>query len=480
MYRVRNRLIDLNGTLQAINIIIGLYTIINYIYLGETRFINSTTIILSIALVSQTSLALLIEKNNRNPLIIILAINIIIFYSLRIISLNIFNFSVIFDRVSFSSEDLNISLNFILFANIFLYLGLIISNKGEKNYIRNVNEIDIRGKFLAMIIYFMFVNVLSLTSINFWNSDNIPRIINFIVLLFDPIPMLIVIVVFCVTYYKKILKQDLFYFIIAVSIAILITIFQGSRSGALKVIWIIISVLLASNQKIAISYKNIKLMIILSPLIILLVYWSFNVATNIRTSLPRDSFDFDNIIEVAFNTLYEYNPDEASPLAFFFERLGYLDFSSEIIANSTLYSTVVNFPAYIKSIIDNLLTPGFDIYDQAKIAYSLWFAYKDLGEPLKSIAATHQQSDQMGLYGELYILFTYWSLPIFFLITFWLGRLYKNIKSNDLFLMNIKRSLLLIIFYNIINSFGLDGLIIDNSILIIQVFVYSYIFKKYK
>jgi hypothetical protein len=480
MYHFGNKLIDLNGMLQIINIIIGFYTIINYLLQGETRYINAITIVLSLVLVLQTSLALVIEKNKRNQFIIILAINIIIFYSLRIITLNIYDFSVVYERIGFSSEDLNYSLLFIIIANLFLYAGIISSNIDNKNYSQNVDKKNISSKLRLMIFWFALINIFSLTNINYWNAENIPRIINFIVLFFDPIPMLIIIVVFYITYYKKISKLDLFYLFFIISVEIIITIFQGSRSGLLKFFWIFISALLASNPKIFITFQKIRLGILLSPLVILSIYWSFNLATNIRTSLPRDSFDFINIVEVAFSTFNEYKPDDASPLAFFFERIGYLDFSSEIIANNSIYSRVVNLPAYIKSVIDNLLTPGFDIYDQAKVAYSIWFAYKDLGEPLKSIAATHQQTDQMGIYGELYVLCSYWSLPIFFIITYCIGRIYKKMSSYDLFLINVKRTLLLIIFYNIINSFGLDGLIIDNSVLIIQVLIYSYLFSRYK
>jgi len=58
-----------------------------------------------------------------------------------------------------------------------------------------------------------------------------------------------------------------------------------------------------------------------------------------------------------------------------FDRVGFLDFSSEIIANSKHYSNVINMTSYGKSIVDNIFTPGFDVYDQPKISNSLRFVY---------------------------------------------------------------------------------------------------------
>ena len=69
-----------------------------------------------------------------------------------------------------------------------------------------------------------------------------------------------------------------------------------------------------------------------------------------------------------------------------FNRAGFFDYSAEIIAHSDRYKEEFNLATYAKSIIDNLLTPGFDVYDQPKISNALQFIYADLGKPSKERA----------------------------------------------------------------------------------------------
>lgn len=90
----------------------------------------------------------------------------------------------------------------------------------------------------------------------------------------------------------------------------------------------------------------------------------------------------------------------------FFARLGYFDFGAEIFAHKKEYQSIFNFNFYAKSIVDNLLTPGFDLFDTPKVTNSLVFYYGFIGIPSKIyITPDNYQSDQIDIYSEFYSLF---------------------------------------------------------------------------
>ena len=114
-------------------------------------------------------------------------------------------------------------------------------------------------------------------------------------------------------------------------------------------------------------------------------------------------------------------------LAFFtgktFERIGFLDFNTTMITKSDLYENVISTKYYFYSIVDNLLTPGFDIFNTAKATHVIGRLAN--GEPfptrLEAALGDYYQSDMMGIYGEYYVLFYgYPALVVFFVISFFI------------------------------------------------------------
>jgi hypothetical protein len=137
-------------------------------------------------------------------------------------------------------------------------------------------------------------------------------------------------------------------------------------------------------------------------------------------------------------------------------RAGFLDFSAEIIAHREQYASVLSASFYGKSIIDNLLTPGFDVFDAPKVSNALQFIYRDWGVPSKQQVDEYYQSDQLGIYGEFYALFRYGSLPVLFLVAALLKQLYVRVGSRDPFVLAMLRVLILTVFLWTIDSFGFD------------------------
>jgi hypothetical protein len=233
--------------------------------------------------------------------------------------------------------------------------------------------------------------------------------------------------------------------------------FLGSRSAILMVFYCILFVTLAENNYIKLK-KNSLVFITVVLLITIPLFTAITFMRTIIGDKERQSISVENIKLV---TDFDYNFSDAefilSPV---FQRIGYLDFASELIASEDKYYSLFNIKYYSMSIIDNILTPGFDFFDTPKIATAQKFVYEDLGRPSKAKVAEEYHSDCFTIYGEFFVLFRGWAalLPIF-LITYFINSLYNKVGGKDHYLRLINKSILLLIFFNILQSFGLDTLV---------------------
>jgi hypothetical protein len=137
---------------------------------------------------------------------------------------------------------------------------------------------------------------------------------------------------------------------------------------------------------------------------------------------------------------------------------------------------VLNLPAYFKSIVDNDLTPGFDVYDQPKTATALQFVYRGWGVPSKEDVAEVYQSDQLGIYGEFYALFGYGSCLMLFLTAYLLKLLFVHLRSVSPFVLAMKRVVVLFVFVDLLHSYGIDWVIQETIPLAAAIFIYGFFF----
>jgi hypothetical protein len=159
-------------------------------------------------------------------------------------------------------------------------------------------------------------------------------------------------------------------------------------------------------------------------------------------------------------------------------RAGFFDFSAEVIAHRDEYAEVFSADTYAKSVVDNVLTPGMDVFDQPKVANSLPFVYQHWGKPSKSyVAEEAYQSDQIGIYGEFFALMGWKSLPVLFLLTFALKRIYVSVSDPNPYVFAMKRIVLLFVFVRSVESFGMDWTITETIPLVVAIVIYARVFK---
>ena len=448
-------LYDFNSLLKVLNGF--LCTLIVYLYTveGDSEYLNIFTVFLAIVTGLQNIGMLFYEKRKRNPFIIIIVFLSTLFYLARIITLIIVPISAIFERDSVTPADLNNALLFIILSNSSMFFGF---------YIRRVRQVkpgnEIRAKYAVkkkrnmIMILMILILILGLNFMKLTGSGVVSFIIE---IFFHEQVILLFSFVFLFYFYDTISGRARWQIGLILLAYIFLVTLSGSRSGILWIgIMMLISVLVV-KQKILFSRWIILSCIVLIPISI----FTYIVATFNRGLEVRET----NAINV-LNMIKEQGLLEKESIQLFlgriFERIGFLDFSTSLIANREKFSGVVNPIYYSKSIVDNVLTPGFDVFNTPRVAHALGHVAVGQGIPTRDTIAESYQSDQMGIYGEYYLLFFgYPAVVVFFFLAYIFQSLYDFFRTKPPFLSCLYRVLLLNIFLLYMNSFGSDWVIFE-------------------
>lgn len=460
---------EINKILQIINCIFILVAIYLFKINGPNEFVDWNTIFLGGLLALEVHFFLAYSKKKINPFVIIVCIQLIFYYLMRIATLLYIPFSVVFNRNSISPEDTNYTIIFIIVSNLFLFAGLYSKSflKPSPRFETN-KEFDFKVKNL--ILLFLFAVLLG--GSNIFGISSVDRIFEVIKLLFlnPTIIIFLTIVLVINNYYNFSFRQKLLFIMLFGGYIVLMTL-NGSRAGAHLIAIYILIALLSQSKVLKFKIKQILLITFILPIVFIV----FIFATELRSNDAIDGLSSKQKFEVVKNSLSEDNRFITDiGLGIIFDRVGFLDYSTEIITYSNEYSSIFNFPYYFMSTIDNALSPGFTVFDKPKVSNSLSYVYDNRGSPSLQSVNKFYASDALTIFGEFYALFYGWlSLIIFFLVGYLFNSYYLNINYSSSLELYFKRALLILIFYKLYNSFGIDWLIYD----IIAIFFTYYFFK---
>jgi hypothetical protein len=242
---------------------------------------------------------------------------------------------------------------------------------------------------------------------------------------------------------------------------VILSTLSGSRSGLLVMGILVLFGILAVKQKVLISKRLILLFLIAIPVSLL-----FFVGATYKQELQiKESVTTKHLYMAYDRGVFNWSKIKEQYLGKLFFRVGFLDFPTEIIANWQRYSGILNGEYYSKSIIDNVLTPGLDIFGVPRVSHSL--SYVRIGKPPPSIEQINKayQSDQLGIYGEFYGLFYgYPALFVLFFLAFIFQKAFDAYKTRNILLSILYNSVILNLFYELLNSYGLDWFLLYSMI----------------
>jgi hypothetical protein len=478
MAKIHSKYVDFNFALRGLNFIVACLVISRFNEVQSNEYIDQETIVLGVLLSLQTHIALQLERKRRDPFVILLSFTTILYFSLRLFTLTLYPYSVVFLRYSYGPKDSNYALIFIIIANCFLYAGFYFV-KFSRNMA--IDAHNWKAKSPSRVIMLMVVSlVYSYFSGIYWTPEELPRIVGFVGIFVSPPIILLMALSYLILFRKSLERKSAVIIVLLIGLEIVAHTLAGSRSGIVTLVQNIMLAVLAISSCIRFKRTYFILGCALAPIVLTLLISTFAISTFNRANKDGAStISLGRAVQLAGEASSELGANSGMDLVLppIFDRAGFFDYSAEIIAHRDIYREVFNLSTYARSIIDNLLTPGFDVYDQPKISNALQFVYDDLGAPSKELVTETYQSDQFGIYGEFYALFGYASLPLFFLVALFLKRLYARIRRDEPFVLAMMRVIVLSVFVKIIDSYGMDWTIIETVPLVTAIFLYTFLFR---
>ena len=470
MTKSTTSLYDLNSLLRVANVVICGLSIYLYYIKDDNDLVNIFTLFLLGLFAIENIWMLSYEKRRRNPFILILVLVVTVFYMARIATILHIPTSASLFQTAFitTAKDLNYALIFILLSNASMFLGFYI---GRKNNIirKNITFSDdpvpkVHNAIIIIIpcVLVQFFNVL--------NPEAFGRLTGYVqgIIYNQQIILLFTFTLLAYHYNKISLRIRTLFIVMILAIIILITL-SGSRAGVLSMGMFLLMGILAVKQRIMISKKVILICLIMVP-----ISMSFFVTATFKRQLGiTKKVSVEHLYLAKEDEIFDFNRIE-DYLAAIYYRLAFLDYSTVLIANRQNFAKIINVQYYVESIVDNVLTPGFDVFGTARASYALSYVRIGLPIPHKDQIKEAYQSDQMGIYGEYYVLFYgYPALAVFFFLAFMFQRAFVSFKTTNVLLFCLYRAVLLNLFYIYMNSFGTDWFLLDIVAAVITTFLFA-------
>ncbi len=403
----RQRSYDFNSILQAGNIAIALTAVYFYVLNGGNSYIDSNTMAIFLVFGFQNFIILLWERRSREPLILLLMLTIIAFYMLRVATLLYEPWSEVLPRFPFVPENMNHALLFIMLCVLAMTVGIKTVTLRDGLH-QNSQGIATKADKTSNRLFSVMLVITCLDALSIFGIKAFGTLQGFFSIVFNAdIVLILLFAVYAIKGDHLSNRQKYCYIALFATFIVLRTV-SGSRGALMTTGLSIIFVYLSLYRKVTIKKHIIILLIAMIPL----ATFSFSIATYWR---PYRIAKLQGAIDATPGEFIEGYVNNVSSDDFkenlkiilrpMFDRAGYLDMAADMITNSDRYSVVVNPVYYFKSFVDNVLTPGYDVFDVPRAGNNTITIYN--GMPLldKSIVDTFYQSDLLTIFGEFYVLF---------------------------------------------------------------------------
>jgi len=416
---------DLTWYLTLINAVLALGTAGLWLFAAPSSLVSGYSVLLAMALAAQNQFFLLYSRRVDSPFLILAVFGSIFFYQLRVASLLAFPWSSVLPRNPYSAENLSHALLFILAGNLAIFGGTRLGGGGLLPILEYRSD---QGRKAAVGIFFivLLVNVLA----------KYAGPLQGYIQTFFKLEYALMLTLVCLLRGSRADRAGAKYQLYAMLLVYLVyRTVSGSRSAVLTEVMLLAAAALATRGKIRLSRKVALSLLLVLPVSALL----FMAGTRIRN--PENPFNVRQI----------------------FDRAGFLDMTADLVANAPRYAGVINGAYYAKSVTDNGLTPGFNVFDSPKAANSLSIIYNGYANNSLATVSRNYQSDMLTVYGEAFVLFG----PVFGLlalgaVSFLFSAAYRFLsRGGDFAFAALRAMLLYIYYYYFLNSFGADWFFVD-------------------
>lgn len=431
---------------------------------SETLYTNGLTKALSTVLCLVIHFVLKDAKKNQNPLLCIVGFELVFFYQLGIFSIGWSEISAYLEESNIQRYDLNYTLVFVICSTLLMWRAMHFNHS-------DVARIDDRQpsrkfKILSTIVF------VSLLFLFLGNIPGLSYVQAFVLLIFNVPGLLLFLYSYLARNSKALGKKSIIITVLASLLLILIKTLGGSRSGFLVVFMLLISALLVEN-KASFKARYVIMGVVLAPLMVFFyTYSSYLRKTESTFSNTRDKIEMVSVVADNMS-----GDDLKTLLIPVVGRMSYLDGTCVSIKLEDGFSSFIN-PIYcFKSIVDNVLTPGFDVFDTPRMSLCMRFYHNHQKNVSKTQSADMEyQSDVFTFIGEQYVMFRGWfGLIGIYLISAYLKALYVRFRRKDNYML---MAAVVYLFSVLFNSYGMDWFLLDVVSMMISYYIVRFVLRK--
>lgn len=456
----------------AVFAFVGLWSI--YGIEGETEYVNLSVVILASILTAITWFMIKDSRKKQNPLLVVLVLWLLLFVVIRVITLNFTDFSVCLARCGATAKELSDTLFLIIISALALWIGLSQNCKSE-----TFSYSDVRFKPIyvkrAVVFYWIALFFHLVGSMGIPLLSGIAVIIkNFFININN---VLFLFLIYVLLVWNRINRRERIICGVTMISFLLILTIGGSRSGIYSVLKMLVFVALTMGYK-TIKKKYAYLGIALIPIMLFIFVYS----TYMRKTSMRDSTTGEKIELISEAADYSKGLDTRVLFGPVFDRVGFLDYAGEMYVQREKFRSFINIGTEIQSIVDNALSPGFDVFDAPKIS-NLIANYYEYGKVVFSKSGNSKlsyHSDELTLIGESIVLF---GIPLYLVFLFIVGLAFKRAWQRAYRKTNEERfyirAMILYLFEVLLSSFGIDWFVLDMVSFILTFYIFKwYVYRR--
>ena len=446
---------EISSLLVLGNIVVCTLAVLFFITNGGNDYVNGFTLALLCILALENILFLTVKKTKRDPFFIIISLTLLAFYELRVASLLYEPWSSVMMRYLSGHREVNYALFFIIFSNLAICFGLIVGSKGksQKHIILEEKSIAVNPRPSLILLSAAIV-------CNYYShavGGIIGRLAVYINTYVLPVSVILLLsLVYFIENYVKIGRIFVYFFGLCIAVVVGASFIAGSRSPLMMLFFISFFALIATKNAIGINKKMVFLLV----LCIIGSFFIWIGATYLRTfSSSGGVFSKRQLFLVSESRYSLEERDFKSNIVPLLDRMGFLDCTADAMAAEKYYRSVINPVYYVKSIIDNTLTPNFDVFGVPRASMATTGIYDSGYATDHDALLTSYQSNMFTLYGELYVLsygYFVFALVLFFILSFMISRYYSKISHGKSGKESNKKAIILYLFFILFNSFGCD------------------------
>lgn len=444
-----------------------LYT---YYKIGNSIYINLTAIFIGSLLFLITHFVLYDARKHNNQLLEVLAMVMILHFQLRIITLNLIeDGEFMLGRVDLTPE----KFDFVLVVVFLLYLAFWISLRFKEGPSKVFSKYDVKNHATRNVLILLYASL----TLSIMSSLGVPGIEQIVkvssTFFFNIIYMIMLSIGYFLYRWKEEKGIYKISFILFLIIYVLIYTILGRKSTIYTMAVATFFCMLVFN-KVYVKFKYLVLATLFMPVMVFM----FTFSQFARSwGISMETMTLSEQVEIAQTVSERMSGQETiNTLQPIFGRIGFMDFTTELVVNRDhlkQYLTPIN---YGKSLIDNLLSPGFDVFDMPRMScvVSPCYEYKGTPSVLKYDLVNHYYSAGLSLYGESYLLFgKFLSIPFILLLGLYIKKKYLHYCEKNSIPNMWMRIIILYMLYELLYSFGFDWVLIDLVALLINYFVFK-------